>query len=80
MRNSLRMYSGRICGPSRAALQSGRNPIHVNIVNDALGEYNLDDPVSGYNGMPLNMTGIASKDNNMYVSFSNEPYYMALEL
>ena len=61
-----RFYSGRLCGPSRAALQSGRNTIHVNVLNNGVGEYYLPDPISGYNGMPVNMTGIASTYVNIY--------------
>ena len=56
-----RHYVFRFCSPSRCAFTSGRNPIHVNLFNDALGEYNLADPVSGFSGIPRNMTGIAEK-------------------
>ena len=55
-----RHYVFRLCSPSRSALQSGRNPIHVNVFNDALGEYNPADPVSGFSGIPRNMTGIGT--------------------
>jgi arylsulfatase A-like enzyme len=38
-----RFYAFKYCSPSRSALQSGRNPIHVNVVNANMGLYN---PVS----------------------------------
>ena len=48
------------CSPSRSALLSGRVPIHV--YHDACDVcYNPDDPVSGYGGIPRNMTTIAEK-------------------
>ena len=56
-----RHYAGRICGPSRSSLLTGRNPIHVNVLNDGLGNYNLTDPISGFSGIPRNMTGIGGK-------------------
>ena len=56
-----RHYAFRFCSPSRCAFTSGRNPIHVNLFNDALGEVNPADPVSGFSGIPRNMTGIAEK-------------------
>lgn len=33
----------------------------VNVLNDALGDVNASDPVSGYQGIPRNMTALASK-------------------
>ena len=46
-------YAYMFCSPSRSSLISGRLPIHVND--------NPDDPVSGFAGIPRNMTGIAEK-------------------
>ena len=50
------------CSPSRSALLSGRLPIHVNdeakVSNAA---YNPKDPVSGFMGIPRNMTVISAK-------------------
>ena len=54
-------YAFKYCSPSRSALMSGRNPIHVNVVNPATTLHNPDDRVSGYAGIPLNMTTIAQK-------------------
>jgi len=54
-----RHYAFKYCSPTRSAIQSGRNPIHVNVLNLPRGHYNPQDPVSGYNEMPRNMTGIA---------------------
>ena len=47
----------KFCSPSRSALISGRNPVHVNVNNFPPTRYNRDDPVSGYAGVPVNMTG-----------------------
>ena len=49
------------CSPSRSAFLSGRLPIHVNDVTTSETSYNPKDPVSGFDGIPRNMTGIASK-------------------
>ena len=43
-------YVYRYCSPSRSALISGRLPIHVNDKNLKIGNYNPNDPVSGYAG------------------------------
>ena len=61
-------YSYNVCSPSRSSLMSGRLPIHVNDRN-AHGIYNPDDPISGFAGIPRNMTGIAEKLNEAgYIS------------
>ena len=54
-------YAFKYCSPTRSALQSGRNPIHVNVVNGPTTCHNPDDPVSGYSGIPMNMTTLAEK-------------------
>ena len=54
-------YVYRFCSPSRSALISGRLPVHVNDQNQDITPYNPNDPVSGYAGIPRNMTGIATK-------------------
>ena len=51
----------KYCSPTRSAIQSGRNPIHVNPVNANPGIANPADPVGGFAGIPRNMTGIATK-------------------
>ena len=47
-----RFYGHKFCGPSRASIQTGRNPIHVSVLDSALDAYNLKDPVSGFMGIP----------------------------
>lgn len=56
-----RFYAYRFCSPSRSSFLTGRNPIHVNTGNDALTLLNPKDPVSGFAGIPRNMTAIAEK-------------------
>ena len=56
-----RHYVYKYCSPSRSALQTGRNPYHVNPLNADPAVANDEDPVSGFAGIPRNMTGIASK-------------------
>jgi arylsulfatase B len=56
-----RFYAFRFCSPSRSALLSGRNPIHVNILNSPLSVYNASDPISGAAGIPQNMTTISER-------------------
>lgn len=45
----------------RLPLQSGRLPVHVNVLNLLPNVWNPADPVSGFAGVPRNMTGIAAK-------------------
>ena len=54
---------GRVSGlpPSRCSLQTGRNPLHVNAINTGVLVHNPADPVSGFQGIPRNMTGVAEK-------------------
>ncbi len=54
-------YAYKFCSPSRCSLISGRLPIHVNeqILHPDI--YNPEDKVSGFAGIPRNMTGIAEK-------------------
>lgn len=54
-------YAYKICSPSRSSLQSGRLPVHVNTKNTGVTVQNPNDPVSGYAGIPRNMTGFATK-------------------
>lgn len=56
-----RHYAYKFCSPTRSALQSGRNPIHVNVQNLDPYNHNPDDPVGGFSAIPRNMTGIAEK-------------------
>ena len=47
-------YAFQYCSPSRCALQSGRNPIHVNVLNDDIRNHNeASDPVGGFQGIPV---------------------------
>ena len=54
-------YTYKYCAPSRAALQTGRLPVHVNMENTGVTVINEADPISGYAGIPRNMTGVAAK-------------------
>ena len=54
-------YAFEFCSPSRSCLMSGRLPIHVNDLNAAPDIYSPKDPVSGFAGIPRNMTGLATK-------------------
>jgi arylsulfatase I/J len=55
-----RNYVHRFCSPTRSSIQSGRLPVHVNLENDDPGISNPKDPVSGWAGIPRNMTGMGS--------------------
>ena len=46
----------KYCSPTRTAIQSGRNPFHVNPLNLDPTNYNPKDPVSGFSAMPRNST------------------------
>ena len=54
-----RNYAFKFCSPTRSAIQTGRNPIHVNVQNLDPNNYNPRDPVSGMSAVPRNMTGVA---------------------
>ena len=54
-------YAYKFCSPSRSCLMSGRLPIHVNDKNAAPNIYNPDDKISGFAGIPRQMTGLAEK-------------------
>lgn len=56
-----RLYNFKFCSPSRSSFLTGRNPIHVNVVNSPLGLFNQSDPISGFSGIPRNMSTIAEK-------------------
>jgi arylsulfatase B len=56
-----RHYAFKFCSPSRSALHTGRNPIHVNVLNSDLAAVNLADPVSGFAGIPRNMSTFPQK-------------------
>ena len=49
-----RNYVFQYCSPSRSAAQSGRNPIHVNVLNAIPTIYNIDNPTSGAAGIARN--------------------------
>ena len=54
-------YVHAMCSPSRSTLLSGRLPSNVNLDNGSGTLHNAGDPVSGYAGIPVNMTVIAEK-------------------
>eukprot|EP00441_Pelagodinium_beii_P033851 CAMPEP_0197639640 /NCGR_PEP_ID=MMETSP1338-20131121/14202_1 /TAXON_ID=43686 ORGANISM="Pelagodinium beii, Strain RCC1491" /NCGR_SAMPLE_ID=MMETSP1338 /ASSEMBLY_ACC=CAM_ASM_000754 /LENGTH=679 /DNA_ID=CAMNT_0043212397 /DNA_START=62 /DNA_END=2101 /DNA_ORIENTATION=- len=56
-----RHYAYRICGPARSSLLSGRLGSHVLAKNVAVTAQNKKDPVSGFAGIPRNITGMGTK-------------------
>ena len=54
-------YAFQVCSPSRSSFLSGRLPIHVNDENIDPNVHNPKDPISGFQGIPRNMTVIAEK-------------------
>ena len=54
-------YVHKYCSPSRSSYQTGRMPIHVNVLNDDESIWNPADPVAGFAAVPRNMTGISAK-------------------
>lgn len=52
-------YTFKFCSPTRSSLQSGRNPIHVNVQNVGPDHHNPEDPVAGFSAIARNMTGMA---------------------
>jgi len=65
-----RHYVYQFCSPTRSAFQTGRNPIHVNVLNSPVFQHNPDDPVSGFEGIPRNMVcGFRFVSGNIRISF-----------
>jgi len=56
-----RFYTFNQCGPSRSALLSGRDAQHVNYKNNGAMAWNATNKVSGYGGVPPNMTLMGTK-------------------
>ena len=56
-----RHYAFKFCSPSRSAFHTGRNPIHVNVLNDNYFDFNASNPGSGAQGIPRNMSTVARK-------------------
>ena len=58
------MHAFKFCAPTRSSIQSGRNPIHVNVQNYQPVVWDSADPqrdkVSGYAGIPTKMTGVSA--------------------
>lgn len=44
---------------TRCSLQTGRAPIHVNVQNVLPESTNARDPIGGWQGIPLRMSGVA---------------------
>ena len=55
-----RHYAYKFCSPSRSAMHSGRLPVHVNDQNAEPEVHNPADPVSGYQGIPINVSSSSS--------------------
>ena len=72
-------YVHKYCSPSRSSYQSGRFPYHVNVLNDDMSVANPADPVSGFAGIPRNMTGIAEKLKTAGYS-KITPFFISLSL
>jgi arylsulfatase A-like enzyme len=51
----------KFCSPTRSAIQSGRNPIHVNAQNVGMNSWDPAHPYTGVSGIPVNMTGFAQR-------------------
>ena len=56
-----RHYVYKLCSPTRSALQTGRNPIHVNVLNSPIQQHNPLDPQAGFQGAARDFTGLAEK-------------------
>eukprot|EP00039_Didymoeca_costata_P024829 m.11611 g.11611 ORF g.11611 m.11611 type:complete len:580 (-) comp4490_c0_seq1:211-1950(-) len=56
-----RHYTYKFCSPTRSSFQSGRLPVHVNTENVAPEVYNNKNNITGFAGIPRNITCIANK-------------------
>lgn len=58
-----RHYSFMYCSPSRCALQTGRNPVHVNVLNSAIGQHNGNGGPggAGVQGAARDFTGLGER-------------------
>ena len=55
-----RTFAFKYCAPSRAALLSGRHPIHVTVLNSDPGTHNPSDDDTGFAGIARSMTTLAT--------------------
>ena len=55
-----RQYAFKFCSPTRSAIQSGRNPIHVNVQNMDPLNVNKKDPIAGFSAVARNFTGLGA--------------------
>eukprot|EP01047_Picozoa_sp_COSAG01_P087445 COSAG01_NODE_20130_length_969_cov_1.718391_1_plen_165_part_01 len=53
-------YVFKYCSPTRCSLQSGRNPIHANVMNIDPTNHNPDNPIGGFSALARNITGMAT--------------------
>ena len=51
-----RNYVFAVCSPTRSGIQTGRNPLHVNVQNIDPLNWNRRDNVSGFSGAPVKVT------------------------
>ena len=49
-----RHYVFKFCSPTRSAIQSGRNPVHVNAQNLGMNSWDPANPFQGVSGIPVN--------------------------
>ena len=54
-------YTFKFCCPTRSSFLTGRVPIHVDDSGNTEEWHNPNDPISGFSGIPRNMTGIGTK-------------------
>ena len=47
-------YVFKFCSPTRSAIQSGRNPVHVNAQNLGMNSWDPANPFQGVSGIPVN--------------------------
>ena len=53
-------YVFKYCSPTRCSLQTGRNPVHVNVMNLDPVNVNPSDPVGGFSAAAPKFTGVAA--------------------
>ena len=54
-------YIFKFCCPTRSSFLTGRVPIPVDDSGNTEEWHNPNDPISGFSGIPRNMTGIGTK-------------------
>ena len=62
-----RNYVYKFCSPTRSAIQSGRNPVHVNAQNLGMSSWDPTNPFKGVSAIPVNVRAQQCLHKSLFV-------------